>query len=604
MRKKQRRRESSPLDRHFASLATSFAIDAFTAIDSPLSRSMASSLRSEDYIGSLSVSVDPANYTDSSSFRDDYLCAELMSKFPSWELGIDRSQVAFEKFRESEVACAETNHRLSSRYVNGVLSELTPESAIWLAREKIARLLGPFNWDHAARYFGFGKGATFDLPRRRSDAYYKYGQKPSVTSACAVLAYTCILQVPRWFQHVVSLTGLDPIDFLAKPVSERVQACFDIVDGNRVTTVPKDAKKDRVIAIEPTMNGYIQHGLGGVIRSRLRRVGVDLNDQTRNQSLARLGSIDGSLSTMDLSSASDTVAMRLVEELLPPDWVVAMKLCRSPVGFLPDGTVLSYHKVSSMGNGFTFELESLIFWALGSSVCSLLKLDSRHLSVYGDDIIIPTDGATMLSFVLKHCGFSVNAKKTWVSGPFRESCGKHYYRGDDVTPLYIRKDVRTPSDLIWLCNQLRRWSRLYWGLDGRMHPVYSKYCGYLPTSLRHPSIPDGLGDFALFGDLDECRPSFSRLTWSYRVKFWFPVMRTRVFCDSPYLLRKLDGRPDFFIREETELPSSRKRWDKVMGVLAVGSGVPIRSQTVRWKLSNWLPVNSWECYGPWLLSGT
>lgn len=144
--------------------------------------------------------------------------------------------------------------------------------------------------------------------------------------------------------------------------------------GNKVTTVPKNSKTDRVIAIEPLMNMYVQKGIGGAIRHSLRSVGINLNDQTSNQRLAREGSLQGKLATVDLSSASDSVSLLLVEELLPPDWVAAIKLCRSPCGVLPDGSVINYQKVSSMGNGFTFELESLIFWAACSSVCQYLRL--------------------------------------------------------------------------------------------------------------------------------------------------------------------------------------------------------------------------------------
>jgi hypothetical protein len=86
-----------------------------------------------------------------------------------------------------------------------------------------------------------------------------------------------------------------------------------MVSGNNVDWVPKNYKTDRTIAIEPDWNMFLQKGLGGLLRRRLRRVGQDLNDQSTNRFCAAVGSIDGSLATLDMSMASDTVAYRLVE---------------------------------------------------------------------------------------------------------------------------------------------------------------------------------------------------------------------------------------------------------------------------------------------------
>lgn len=290
--------------------------------------------------------------------------------------------------------------------------------------------------------------------------------------------------------------------------------------------------------------------------------------------------------------------MRLVEELLPSDWVDALKRCRSPVGVLPDGTVIRYQKVSSMGNGFTFELESLIFWALGSAVNSLLRPLVRPCWVYGDDIIISTSTAHSLIFVLNYCGFSCNMKKTFDKGVFRESCGKHYFSGVDVTPFYIREDITTPDRVLWFCNQVRRWSRLSWGLDGRMRPAYDFGRQLLPPALRKPSIPDGYGDFALFGDLDEVRPARApHGVCGWKARSWCPVQRTREYGDVPYLLRQLSklgqGEPPLQ-RFLTDFGRSGKR----ERLLSLGSGVPLPSRRKEWRAVK-LVVGQWESFGPW-----
>lgn len=477
-----------------------FAIPIATAIlrqlrgDVP--RQCLESLLNRDFSGYVSMTIDPSTFIDASDFRDAYLATEILSKFPSWELGLDPKQEALKKFDVAERSCEETNNRLRRSY--GMASTtISFASVLYSAQRKIGRLLGPFNWDEASQFFAFGPGASFALKRKYGDAYHKFRCKPEVTKACAGLASAVLLQHPGWLSHLASISGSqDPLENLT------------IVEGNRITTVPKNAKTDRVIAIEPLMNMFVQKGIGAVIRRRLKRVGIDLNNQEQNQLLAREGSELGTLATIDLSSASDCVSLRLVQELLPCDWYQAIEQARCQSGVLPSGEKITYQKVSSMGNGFTFELESLIFWALTSSVVDLYGCTDRRVSVYGDDIIVSTDAYEHVVEVLNFCGFTVNAKKSFATGKFRESCGKHYFAGHDVTPFYIREDIVTPDRLILTLNNLRRFAaRLYpYGLDVRFQPVYDEFRRKLPAWFRKPRIPDGYGDGALFGDFSEVCP--------------------------------------------------------------------------------------------------
>jgi hypothetical protein len=208
------------------------------------------------------------------------------------------------------------------------------------------RLLGEFSWDDASVHFGWGPGASTRLPRRRSDAAFKYSGRPDTTIGNAILANACIMRSPLWQEGLTFEEG---------------SGYCSIVPGNRIITVAKNYKTNRTIAVEPCMNMYVQKGIGGLMRRRLKRAGFDLNDQTRNQRLALIGSFSGTLATIDMSMASDTVSYELVRLLAPSDWFEALEQCRSPVGVLPDGTRIWYHKFSSMGNGYTFELETAIF---------------------------------------------------------------------------------------------------------------------------------------------------------------------------------------------------------------------------------------------------
>jgi len=167
--------------------------------------------------------------------------------------------------------------------------------------------------------------------------------------------------------------------------------------------------------------------------------------------------------TLDLEMASDTLCIELVRELIPPDCFDLLNTLRSHKGLL-DGEEIHWNKFSSMGNGFTFELESMIFLSL-SQACSDFHGVTRechqafgdgyaHLSVYGDDIIVPAILAERLIRLFRFTGFRVNTEKSFVSGPFRESCGEDYYEGTAVRPFYLKRKITRWKDVIFLYNGL------------------------------------------------------------------------------------------------------------------------------------------------------
>lgn len=438
----------------------------------------------------------PVPSGDREAFAIGYLAAEYLSKLDDGKSSDQKESAAWDRFRQAEAACKETNERLLRTSRNKHLGAYGDVgSVLYTASRKIQGVLGPFCWNQASRHFGFGPGGTTRLPRSKGHGVHKYSGRPETTIGNACLAHAAIMQKdPLWTE------GLE----------FRVDIGYcDIVPGNRVITVPKNYKTDRVIAAEPCMNIYIQKGIGGLIRDRLRRVGVNLNDQRHNQRLALAGSLDGSLATIDLSMASDTVSSVLVRHLLPPDWLVALEQCRSPVGTLPTGERIVYQKFSSMGNGYTFELESLIFWALCQACYDYLELEDRRIAVYGDDIIVPTAAVQKVVDTLAFCGFTCNTKKTHVSGGFRESCGKHFLSGYDVTPFYVKREVKSLRDLFLLHNNVYRWSAraplaadTLEGVERWLEEVRE----IAPRKWRRPRIPDGFGDGAFVGSFEQCAP--------------------------------------------------------------------------------------------------
>jgi hypothetical protein len=199
---------------------------------------------------------------------------------------------------------------------------------------------------------------------------------------------------------------------------------------------------------------FIQRTAGSYIRKRLRSFGIDLNDQTINQRLAR-DAVKMGLATIDLSSASDSISVELVRKCLPDDWFSFLDDIRVKSVEI-DGSIHQTSMFSSMGNGFTFELESLLFWCITRAVAFFSKVKGK-ISVYGDDIIAPSRIVPRLIRLFSYLGFKINTKKTFWRGPFRESCGKHYHTFVDVTPFYLRKSIGCKTDIIRVLNQLLKW---------------------------------------------------------------------------------------------------------------------------------------------------
>jgi hypothetical protein len=255
-----------------------------------------------------------------------------------------------------------------------------------------------------------------------------------------------------------------------------------VVKGSKLAFVPKRNDISRVICVEPSLNMYVQLGLGVELETILKdRYRIDLSTQPDdNRELARLGSLDGDLCTIDLSSASDSISLKMLEEFLPTHVLSWLKLLRSPKTILPDGEELELNMVSSMGNGFTFPLETLIFSAVVSAVYKLngihLKFKQTYLSysarkkgksgigkrhanfgVFGDDIICKKQCFHQIVRLLNLLGFTVNADKTFSEGLFRESCGADFLEGYPVRGVYL-KDLTTANSRYVAINRLMVWS--------------------------------------------------------------------------------------------------------------------------------------------------
>jgi len=354
--------------------------------------------------------------------------AALVEKQGFLELGYDKKGAAVKAFFAAEEKCRQTNERLDfpcpDRDVSAVLH---------YASRKIAEVLGALP-DVGTLDFFFGPGATTNVKGSIANFRRKLSTKMACSEEFLPTVGEFLEELPLWATAEAVAVSEDTVTV---PVEVTV---------GKLHFVPKNSKTFRPICVEPVLNSLYQKGLGSYIKNRLRKFGVNLFDQSRNQELAQSGSESGMLATIDLKSASDTVSLSLVFNLLPFEWACRLAECRTgKVEY--EGEIIELEKFSSMGNGYTFELESLLFFGLMSGVESHLRQmgevgeASVPVGIYGDDLIIPTCGYDLATRVLSYCGFDTNPSKSFCTGPFRESCGGDYFLGYDIRPFYLRKEM-------------------------------------------------------------------------------------------------------------------------------------------------------------------
>lgn len=278
---------------------------------------------------------------------------------------------------------------------------------------------------------------------------------------------------------------------------ERAYGEIAFCEGSRFSFVPKDDSTSRLIAIEPGLNMFYQLGLGRLLEEGLKSsFGLDIAVQPQiNQRAALVGSLTGDLATLDLSDASDSISLRMLQWALPKVNFDVLRRLRSPTGELW-GKRVELNMVSTMGNGFTFPLETLLF-----SCCVISAIQSmgfrpqrptRDLvplgpqncgtwGVFGDDIICHQKVADRTIRLLTLLGFKVNRDKSYVEGPFRESCGHDYYQGHNVRGVYI-KTLRTEGSRYAAINSLNVWS-------AKTGVSLPKTVGLLMASVKYLPVP-------------------------------------------------------------------------------------------------------------------
>jgi len=277
---------------------------------------------------------------------------------------------------------------------------------------------------------------------------------------------------------------------------------------SRVISVPKTQTTPRIIAIEPTALQYVQQGileaLMGDIHSGFLNDFIGTTSQEPNQVLAKEGSLNRDLATLDLSEASDRVSAKLVRTLTRrhPLSQRAVFACRSERASVPGHGVISLSKFASMGSALCFPFEAMVFLTiifLGiereqghrfTKKSELLDFVGR-VRVYGDDLIVPVEYVHTVVDHLEHFGAKVGLNKSFWNGKFRESCGKEYYEGHDVSIVKVRRvfpsrrqQVAEVVSLVELRNQMYsfgNWATTSW-LDGQISGILQYFPCVLPSS--------------------------------------------------------------------------------------------------------------------------
>lgn len=392
--------------------------------------------------------------------RREYESHMLLRKIPNiYEIDLER--VAIGAFLKAEEQCKAINER------GWRCGRLTDDGIL---EHRITRVLGDIlgaapSLNTLSKLASWGPGATFALLRSDASPELKTINEKGITLAL-----------------LRRLNAEETIGFLPP---DR----YELTPGGRVATVPKSVKTDRTIVIEPGINAFFQSGMGSCIRQKLLKyVGIDIcNAAERHRLRCILEWMN--IATIDLAAASDTISSWLLT-LFPMDWFDLLCDLRSERVLL-DGEWVTLEKVSSMGNGFTFELETLLF----AAICLASGVRKEDLSVFGDDIIVPRDHAPAVVENLQVMGFVINKEKTFTSGDFVESCGVHCYRGEDLAPFQLKDDISDGLQAINIANKVRAFSWLSChgnGCDIRYLPVWRLCRRRIPDALSVARGPFGV----------------------------------------------------------------------------------------------------------------
>jgi hypothetical protein len=422
-----------------------------------------------------SVPLTGVDLSDSTASPDDiarYKLRTSLLKKLSDEVAVDADDKCLEKFLDA-------NWRSEDWQLNCVSREDEELVGNW------KRFLDDFffpSGEHLwSSYYDFLKkgraGPGASLRANGEDFYTKFfaSQLTATSSSLYCLYNEFVSWYPNWRDAEISRAI--------------THGTFALTRSSSITFVRKTRDISRSICTEPSLNMWFQLGLGAILEDRLRDAfGISFDvQQERNRQLACRGSIDDSVSTLDLESASDCVSLNLCAWGLPQYVFDVLLDLRTPYARVR-GHELKLNMVSTMGNGFTFPLQTLLFCCVVQAAARqegflLTRADAKepNWGVFGDDIICPRAISDKVVRLLDLLGFMVNGQKSYFVGPFRESCGADFFKGVNVRGVYL-KTLLTPQSRYVAINQLNDWS-------ARTGIPLPRTVGYLVDSVKVLAIP-------------------------------------------------------------------------------------------------------------------
>lgn len=225
------------------------------------------------------------------------------------------------------------------------------------------------------------------------------------------------------------------------------------IDEAQVSIVPKKWNMGRLTMKTSHHKRAYQNGIGDWMTRRLKeRLDIDLSTAPSiHKDITKYASITGEWATIDLSSASDTIGAFWIDKA-PNNCAEYMHATRDDQFRLGhDGALHEMHAAAGQGCGWTFPFETALFWSICASTYCIeggyepdVKTLRNIIKVYGDDILVLQDMGTHVLRSLELLGFIPNKEKSFVFGPFRESCGEDSFNGNSVRPYYAKS---LPQDL-------------------------------------------------------------------------------------------------------------------------------------------------------------
>lgn len=312
--------------------------------------------------------------------------------------------------------------RIGSRW-QSQLSETTFR-VLQKARHIIKEILSAVALPGEEAPYRFSTRATVGCPA--SDAYLDHKLAGEITGSHEHL---------EWFKqhlnHSVILS--DSLEKCSPPGGPIFTRCTSLP----LIGVPKSFKSYRLISPNTLVGSYYTYGVGQVLVEALKLAGLDIRKLQRiHRRLAERFSKRGGTKyvTADLSSASESYTWDLICRLCPREWLHVLEKGRLRYFRYGDGNETYYCSFMAMGIGFTFPLQTLLFYGI-IKACRVLMGKGGFESVYGDDLIYRRDLHPVVKSVFQEIGFQLNADKTFVDSDFRESCGGDYLLGCDVRPF-------------------------------------------------------------------------------------------------------------------------------------------------------------------------